>query len=300
METLNPGGCLGLRDRYAVTMKEVMIMQSALRLISAATCMWRAFDKRTQLCEFCWQVFSESVLPYPKVMSLKPFLMLTLIGFTLRASAQSFNIDLDVGSGSANVGNGTPSSMFGGAAGQIGFWNRIDSATHTSQWTLLGLDGSTSAARMTNTFTGGGGGSGWIGNTGDHRLLMNDYTRITIPCTFTFSNLLPGRYEVVTYGSDPSNFVIPLEVRVPGAVIETKRSGQALMPGNQFIEGVTHTIHEVMLTGSTLQLILSDPLEGWPAPSVNGFQLAYTPVPEPAACATFGIGLFWLLRVRRT
>lgn len=221
---------------------------------------------------------------------------LTCIAFG--ADAQSFNIDLDVGFGPPEGGNGAPASTFGAASGQEGYWNRR-SASLGGTSSLSDLSGASTSATMRRTSAGAGGGSGWIGNTGDHRLLMNDYTRITIPCTFTFSNVLPGRYTLYTYGCDPGDSVIPLEVRVPGSAIETKRSGQALMPGNRFVEGVTHTIHEVTLTGSTLQLILSDPLEGSPAPSVNGFQLMYTPVPEPAAYLYLGVCLLGFLRFRR-
>ncbi|HMS55218.1 MAG TPA: hypothetical protein PKA27_07425, partial [Fimbriimonadaceae bacterium] len=91
---------------------------------------------------------------------MKPWRLTALNGLCFLTSvslAQSFNIDLDIGSGSALVGNGAPSAAFGAASGQAGFWNRIDSATHTSQWTLAGLDEVQTSARMTNTFTGGGG-----------------------------------------------------------------------------------------------------------------------------------------------
>ncbi|MCH8274937.1 MAG: hypothetical protein IH851_09115 [Armatimonadetes bacterium] len=41
------------------------------------------------------------------------------------AQLLGFNIDLDIGSGSPEIGNGAPSDAFPGAAGQPGRWNRV-------------------------------------------------------------------------------------------------------------------------------------------------------------------------------
>ncbi len=128
---------------------------------------------------------------------------------------------------------------------------------------------------------------------------MNDYTRITIPCTFTFSGLLPGRYQIITYGVDAVSRVLPLRVEVPGASTPIQYSGQGLMPGNQFVLGVTHCAHDLVLAGSSFAMVLSKVNEASQAPSVNGFQLIYTPVPEPSVALAFGIGVLGLTRFRR-
>lgn len=227
----------------------------------------------------------------------------TLVGLGLTASlslAQSFNIDLDVSGGGPTVGQGVPSPTFGAASGQVGVWNRVGGASHNRTHSLVDLQGATTSATMRFTDSGGGGGSGWVGNTGDHRLLMNDYTTITIPCTFTFSGLLPGRYSILTYGADAQGRAVPLQVRIPGAVTEVLRTGTMPAPGNRFIEGVTHTVHEILLSGSTLQLVLSDPISNNPPdPSVNGLQLVYTPVPEVSTFIGVAFGLATLTRFRR-
>ncbi|HMS55219.1 MAG TPA: PEP-CTERM sorting domain-containing protein [Fimbriimonadaceae bacterium] len=230
----------------------------------------------------------------------KVFALLGLAGTCLKAGAQSFNIDLDVSGGGPLVGQGVPSAAFGAASGQTGFWNRISSSGHNRTHALLNLQGASISATMRFSDSGGGGGSGWVGNTGDHRLLMNDYTSITIPCTVTFSGLLPGRYTIYTYGADALGRAVPLEVRVPGAVTEVFRSGLSPATGNQFVLGVTHTIHHVLQSASTLQVILSDPIsDNPPDPSVNGFQLVHTPVPEPSIWLGLALGLLGITRFRR-
>ena len=57
------------------------------------------------------------------------------------ASAQSFNIDLDIMAGPPEAGAGAPSSTFGGAAGSVGFWNRVDAAGPRQPTPLASLDG---------------------------------------------------------------------------------------------------------------------------------------------------------------
>lgn len=224
---------------------------------------------------------------------------LGMAGTCLRAGAQSFNIDLDVGFGPPEGGNGAPSAAFGAASGQAGVWNRIGAASHSTAWSLVDLGGEITGASLTNTISGAGGGSGWTGNTGDHRLLMNDYKRITIPCTYTFSGLLPGRYTIYTYGVDAVERVLPLRVEVPGAQSPVQLSGQGLMSGNQFALGITHAIHELNLDGSSFSMILSKANETLPAPSVNGLQLVYTPVPEASTVIGVTFGLALITRFRR-
>jgi len=98
---------------------------------------------------------------------------------------QSLNVDLDIFAGPPEAGNGSPSSIFGGAADQQGFWNRMDAAGPRQATPLAGLDGNlTSAMIQVPGGSGGAGGSGYQGNTGDYALLLNDYAlagRVGLP-----------------------------------------------------------------------------------------------------------------------
>ena len=214
----------------------------------------------------------------------------------LGANAQSINVDIDIFAGPPEGGNGAPSASFGAAANQPGFWNRLDAASHTRPWSLQGLDGNATGVQVVWNVSGGGGGSGWIGNTGSHRLLMNDYTRISVPTTFRFSGLRAGLYRIFTYACDPSDFVIPVEITVPGAIAPIQYSGQAAMPANRFEVGITHTSHEINLAGTTMEIVLRDPQTGPPGPSVNGFQLVL--VPE-SGFLVLPVGLLALVSFRK-
>lgn len=228
-------------------------------------------------------------------------LAIATLAFCHQATAQSFNIDLDISGGGPTAGQGVPSSLFGGAANQPGHWTRLGAASHSSFIPLRNLNGVLTNVDVYWNISGGGGGSGWTGNDGDHRLLMNDGTVITVPTTFQFSNLQPGRYKVFTYLADRSGEDILGDVTIAGADIETKVSGIGGMPGNEFIEGRTHAVHDVTLTTSALAIrVRTYPLNGVYT-SLLGFQIVSMPVPEPSGFVISAVGLTTLLSfVRKT
>jgi hypothetical protein len=122
------------------------------------------------------------------------------LGLVGIAAGQSFNIDLDVGFGDPGLGNGSPSSNFGAAAGLVGYWNRM--GTGDDPQAVLGLGGESTSVQM-SAFAGKSGGSAigfrFEGNTGDYALLLNDARVIgTIiqggQITYTLSG--PGRGDL--------------------------------------------------------------------------------------------------------
>ncbi|HMS56218.1 MAG TPA: PEP-CTERM sorting domain-containing protein [Fimbriimonadaceae bacterium] len=216
------------------------------------------------------------------------------------ANAQSFNIDIDIGFGGYEAGAGAPSSSFGGAADQVGYWNRIRDSGGVHQHALTTLDGVVSSVTLQYNQSGALGGSGWNGNDGDHRLLMNDGVRITIPATFTFSNVQTGRYRVITYMADRSGEDIPGDVTIHGADVETKVSGVGGMPGNVFIEGRTHSVHDITLSTSTIAVLArTNPFNGTYT-SLLGFQIVKVAVPEPGGLLGLTLGsIMFISLVRR-
>ena len=211
------------------------------------------------------------------------------------AWGQSFNIDVDVEVGGAEAGAGVPSTAFGGAANQPGFWNLLGAARHTQPYPLFDLAGSATTATVRWNVSGGGAGSGMGNNTGDYRLLLNDCTVISVPTTYHFENLSPGRYEITTYAVDRSGRVFPTEVTVPGALVPVRVSGSGEMPGDRFVEGVTHSVHTLNLPGTSFDLTARALSHHG---SLNGFQLRYTPVPEPLSISALVLG-FGILVLRR-
>src|ERR1044072_7761091 len=98
--------------------------------------------------------------------------------------AQSFNLDLEIEGGSQAVGGGPPSASFGAAAEVFGFWNPIRGNGPSTPVFMKGLDGEATGASI--WVTGGFGLSGGFNNTldsGDERLLMNDFADIGLPGT---------------------------------------------------------------------------------------------------------------------
>lgn len=226
--------------------------------------------------------------------------LMRLVGFGLVAGvaatsgAQSFNVDLDIFFGNSQVGNGAPSSGFGGAANDPGYWNRFDAGGYSDPKNLFGLDGSLTSVQL--LATGGLGSSGGYNNssnTGDYALLMNDFVRVNSEIDFHFTGLVPGQYDVYTYAVNPDPMRVYEQVTITGAD-DPIQYVSGPMPGNQFVQGVTHTVHDINLTGDSFVIQVSGP---WPNSVVNGFQIVA--VPEPASFLLLAAGLPVLLR-RRT
>lgn len=218
-------------------------------------------------------------------------------GGSVSVHAQSFNIDLDSFSGTPEGGNGAPGSTFGGAAQSPGAWNRVYASGPTTPVALFGLDGVLTGAQIVATGgVGSSGGYNFHGNTGDYAALLNDFEDVggSNGIQFHFSGLLPGHYFVYTFAVDPAPGGTIAHVTVPGSVTPTQIvSGP--MPGNQFILGQTHCIHELQLNGDSFEVDVGIP--GPPNPRVNGFQIVA--VPEPGCFLTFSAAAVSLFARRR-
>jgi hypothetical protein len=213
---------------------------------------------------------------------------------SLVASGQSFNIDLDIGTGGPEIGNGAPSSTFS-ASGLPGYWNRVYAGGPTTPVTLLGLNGVATSAQLSATGgVGGSGGYNFAGNTGDMALLLNDSADVGNANIYHFTGLVPGHYYVLTYAVKANTPNVPATVTLPGALVETQIV-TGPMPGNALILGVTHCIHDLQLNGTSFDITISG--GGPPNPQVNGFQIVA--VPEPTTIFVSGFGLVALARRRK-
>jgi hypothetical protein len=184
------------------------------------------------------------------------------------ATGQSVNIDLDV-PGSPEGGGGVPAASFSGAASQPGVWNRI-LAHGMVDTQLFGLDG-----QLTSIIMSGPPGGSSLGfnnplNSGDFSKLLNDARHI-ISDTYTFSGLVPGLYKLFTLFTSGS------------------------MPGNQFILGRTHVIHEFSVTSGTFSVEIA--MGSQTNSFLNGFQLQF--VPEPTVIVGLTSGLLFLIGRKR-
>ena len=218
---------------------------------------------------------------------------------------QAFNVDMDIFFGSPQGGNGAPSSSFGAAANQPGFWNR---SPGSGLRVLRGLDGyTTSASFEVLSREGGWDTLGWENpiNTGDYALLLNDGNPVGEllrgnVLTYIFSGLQAGTYKIFTYAVHPQGEASPTVVFVPDSIGEQYQTVTGPMPGNSFAYLVTHSIHEVILSsGADITIILDQPPNRPISYFVNGFQIV--PVPEPKTDFFLAFALFaltWRLRRR--
>lgn len=215
-----------------------------------------------------------------------------LFVLAIPAHAQvGFNIDLDESFAPPELGGGAPSSAFGAAAYQPGFWNAI-AASGNPTLQLHGLAGQLTNVTITGPAGGSGGGDNFPGNTGDYALLLNDGNLVGSTNSWMFAGVPSGDYDVYVYAVNPSNRTNPTAVHVTGAPVAYVNGP---MPGNQFILGQTHCIEEISVTSGTFTISVD---RGSNFSSyVNGFQIV--PVPEPATLAGLGIGLLALTRRRK-
>ncbi|MFY9232900.1 MAG: PEP-CTERM sorting domain-containing protein [Fimbriimonadaceae bacterium] len=218
----------------------------------------------------------------------------------LGTSQVGFNVDLDTFSGSEETGGLAPSDAFAGAAGQIGRWNRIYAGGPSPAEPLLGLLGQETSATILATGgigSYGGWGSVYNHNTGDVARLLNDVAVVGGEIQYHFSGIPQGRYLIYTYASSALSRVVEAKVTIPGAInptqIVTGPMGYNLME-----EGVTHSIHEVAVSGGRFDIIVSGP--NLPNNThVNGFQIVAI-VPEPGTWfSVIGLTSLYLLNRRR-
>ena len=219
----------------------------------------------------------------------------TLLFLAVGAGGQSLNVDLDIFAGDPSNGNGAPSSSFGAAAAQPGYWNRTRAGSSPPQ-SLFDLVGQPTTVVMTVPVgAGSAGGSNYPINTGDYALLLNDYADIPDQMVFRFSGLMPGAYTVWTYAVNASGHLWPVDVSVDGAVPPNPQRVTGPMPGNSFQYLSTHSVHSVPSLNGDLVIRLSSP---WPRGKVNGFQIVAV-VPEPASLTVLSCLLAFAVRRRR-
>jgi hypothetical protein len=209
------------------------------------------------------------------------------------ASAQSFNIDMDT----PGLGGGVPSSGFGGAAGTPGLWNKIHGAGFGTHF-LKGLDGNLTSARIVGPEGGSGGGTNIPINTGNYALLLNDGRTVGVigdPLSFHFDGLQNGQYRVYTYA-------VPINLpwtagRTRVEILEASQASVQYslgpMPGNQLIQGITHTVHDALVTSNELHVVMES-LEPHDNTWFNGMQISY--IPEPATFVSVSIGVLMIVR----
>jgi hypothetical protein len=220
--------------------------------------------------------------------------------FVAATPAQSLNIDLDVGFGDQGVGNGAPSSAFGGGAGQSGFWNAVYAGGPTVPVQLRQLDGSLSSVQMIATGgTGSYGGFNNTANTGGVALLMNDFADLggaDLEIDYHFSGLVAGRYLIYTYAVHPAGNTVGVTVTVPGSVVAAQVV-TGPMPGNTFLQGVTHSVHDLTIAGNSFEIDVKS--SQWPLGKCNGFQIVAVPEPSSLFACALGIGIVAIKRRKR-
>lgn len=198
--------------------------------------------------------------------------------------AQSLNIDLNSDFGPPPVGAGPPSSAFGAAANTPGFWNSV-TVGGFPHFPLVGLDGLATNAFLEGILAGGGGGTNIAINTGDYALLLNDAKGIDriLGLDFSIEGLQNGRYEVYTYTASISNWteVQRTRVAVSQSIGSLSQIQTGPMPGNQLINGLTHTTHVAQVLSGRLDFRI-DYLETSGQPWLSGLQIKQV-VPEPSS-----------------
>ena len=220
--------------------------------------------------------------------SLVGFMIKRVTAFFLGAStcsitlSQSINADFDFSS----LGS-QPASTFG-AAGLVGTWSRIDiEFGGLTNAPLLNLSGAATSATVSSSAPG----ANWTSLgpwTGNNALLMEDWLSTTAQFPVSgiqLHGLQAGNYSVLLYGMafplSSSSFTIGSTTQVLNGA----------WSGSQVI-GTSYTrFDNVGVTSGNLAIQFSG--------SFNGFQLIYSPVPEPASFAALGIGVPVLLRRKR-
>ncbi len=104
-----------------------------------------------------------------------------------------------------------------------------------------------------------------------------------------------GLYDIYTYTVWPDSQIgYTSAVRVSNSITQNPQFVTGPMPGNGFVLGVTHSIHEIQVTAGTFSVEVD--FDGSHAAMVNGFQIV--PVPEPGVNIVLSSGLI-LVTLRR-
>ena len=216
------------------------------------------------------------------------------------ANAQSFNIDFDT-SVAAAAGDGAPAATFGAAANSPGTWNLMQGAVQTAFPNILGLSGApTGVSFARSTAAGGDFAFNNLATTGNHELLLDDGHDLSAPgpaVTYTFTGLSPGPYQVYTYAVAPDTGADITIVTVTGASAPNPQNSGGPIPPNAFAQGITHTLHNVVVSANGQLSIIADGASTLDFGTVNGIQLVF--VPEPASFGALAAGGLVLMRRRR-
>lgn len=220
------------------------------------------------------------------------------------ARGQSINIDLDEMGGTELTGNGVPSSSYGAAANQPGVWNRVYEGGPPNLTPLVGLDGLPTSCRI--IATGGIGSGGGYNNpalSGDYRLLMADFGFVlgaNYENVYHFSGFQPGEYRIITYACAPfPNNPVDMSITIAEAVYPIQHISGPIQ-SNLFLAGVTHSIHDLVLGGSSFDISVRRTVPGPPNDSVcNGFQIVAVPEPGTIFVGLFGLTLLMRRKRRR-
>ena len=222
-------------------------------------------------------------------------LMVGIVGALGASDAWALAFNIDVG-----TAFGTPSSGYGAAAGQVGYWNGIV-PTSSGPHALFDLSGA--ATGVTLTISAGEASFSFNdpSTSGDDQALLDDEldirpTGVGNTATVTLIGLPAGTYDVYTYARDaeaPTNEEVSVNVNGTGAQNVTPTSDTF----SGFALGQTHTLHSVTIAAaqnlSVVVTIVADP--GTDYGMINGIQI----VPEPRSALLVAAGLILLAAHRR-
>jgi hypothetical protein len=183
------------------------------------------------------------------------------------ASPQSLNVDINVPA-PPEGGGGTPSSQFGAAAGQVGYWNLFSYSM--SPKFMNDLFGFPTNVLLTGPVGGSGFGFNLPGLTGDFRLLMADAREVNSAVTYSLSGLQNGKYRSFVYAVKVNGGFWPTPVVVSNAYTPNPQLVTGPMPMNTFTEGITHSVHVAEVRSGALSISID---MGQSFSYLNGFQI---------------------------
>lgn len=212
---------------------------------------------------------------------MRALLMGGIAAIGATASAQSFNVDYDLYNGHPDAGAGAPSSTFGAASGQTGFWDSFPN-NFDGPYYLRDLQGAQTSVAVYASGRGGGGGWNNPNISGDFKRLMADGERISSGFELRLEGLMSGVYDVFTYCLLPNGTEGDSTINIMNSDEPAQRA-HGILGSNLFVEGTTHTLHtNVSVRGGNLSIRGTGP---WPRAFLNGFQVRM--VPEPSSVTAF-------------
>ena len=218
-------------------------------------------------------------------MSRFGFALTSVLGVATLAPAQSFNINI----GPPGV---APSSAYGGAANQPGFWNPIEAQHATTAFNLSDINGVETPVQVRQI-------GGMLLRTFDDPATTGDAAALMDHCQVTFSATLetcifvdflePGEYEVIIYAwmpGQPNVRAMTFCDEEPGQPRKIVQGGA--WPGDH-VELVTYSRHVGIVGANRLLRFHSGVVFGDSAAlgaAMNGFQLRKIPpfLPGDANC----------------